>query len=57
VDSLISHHSAELSEKKSSPQEEPRLQVPQIFLEETIRRIQEALQCCPADLVFSLDEV
>ena len=37
VDSFILRHSAELTEKKSSPQEEPRLQVPRIFLEETIR--------------------
>jgi hypothetical protein len=36
VDSFILRHSAELTEKKSSPQEEPRLQVPRIFLEEPI---------------------
>jgi hypothetical protein len=42
VDSFISRHSAELTEKKSSPQEEPRLQVPRIFMEETIRSMQYA---------------
>jgi hypothetical protein len=36
VDSFISRHADELTEKKSSPQEETRLQVPRVFLEETI---------------------
>jgi hypothetical protein len=49
-------HSAELIEKKSSPQEEPRLQVPRIFLEKTIWNMHETLQGCPADLVLNLDE-
>jgi hypothetical protein len=35
VDSFILRHSAELREKKSSPQEEPLLPVPRIFFEET----------------------
>jgi hypothetical protein len=57
VDTFISRHSAELTEKKSFPSEEPRLQVPRIFLEETIRSLHETLQACPADLAFNLDEV
>jgi hypothetical protein len=57
LDSFISHHSAELTEKKSSPQEEPHLQVPQMFLEERMRSMHETLQGCPVDLVFDLDEV
>jgi hypothetical protein len=57
VDSLISGDSAGLTEKKSSVQEEPRLQVPRIFLEETIGSMHETLQGCPADLVSNLDEV
>jgi hypothetical protein len=36
VNSFISRHSAELIEKKSSPQEEPHLQVSQVFLDETV---------------------
>jgi hypothetical protein len=44
-------------EKQSSPQEEPHLQVPRIFLEETIRSLHETLHGCPADLVSHLDEV
>jgi hypothetical protein len=57
VDSFISRHSAGLIEKKSSPQEEPRLHVPPIFLKETITSMHGILQGCPADLVFNLDEV
>jgi hypothetical protein len=54
VDSFISPHSAELTEKKSSPREEPRLQVPGIFSEETRRNMHETLQDCSADLVFKV---
>jgi hypothetical protein len=57
VDSFILHPSAELKEKKSSRQEKPRLQVPRIFLGETIRSMHEAFHSCPADLVINLDEV
>jgi hypothetical protein len=57
VDSFIPRHSAELTEKESSPQEEPRLQVSRIFLKETIRSMHETLQGCPADLAVNLDEV
>jgi hypothetical protein len=57
VGSFILPHSAELTEKKSCPQEKPRVQVPRIFLEETISSMYETLQGCPADLVFNLDEV
>jgi hypothetical protein len=57
VDSFILRYSAELTEKKRSPQEEPRLQVPQIFLEETIISMHETLQSYPVDLLFNLDEI
>jgi hypothetical protein len=57
VDSFILRHSDELTEKQSFPQEEPRLQVPRIFLNETISCMNEAVQGCPADLVVNLDEV
>jgi hypothetical protein len=57
VDSLISRDSAELTEKKSSPSEDPRLQVPRIFPEETICSMHGTLQGCPSDLVFNLGEV
>jgi hypothetical protein len=57
VDSFILRHSEEFTEKKSSPQEEPPLQVPQIFLEEPIGSMHQTLQGCPVDLVFNLEEV
>jgi hypothetical protein len=53
VDSFISRDSAELIEKKISPQEEPRLQVLRVFLDQTVRRMHEAVQGRPADLVFN----
>jgi hypothetical protein len=53
VDSFISRHSAELIEQISSPQEAPRLQVPQVFLDQTVRSIHDAIQGRPADLVFN----
>jgi hypothetical protein len=57
VDSFVSRHSAELIDKKSSPQEVPRLQVPQVFIDRTVRGMHEAVQDRPADLVFNRDEV
>jgi hypothetical protein len=53
VDSFISHHSAELIEKKRSPGEESRLQVLQVFLDQTVRGMHDAVQGRPADLVFN----
>jgi hypothetical protein len=44
VDSFISRHAAELTEKRNSSQEERHLQVPLIFLEETIRSMHETVQ-------------
>jgi hypothetical protein len=37
VDSFISGHSAELIEKKGSPQDAPRLRVPEVFVDQTVR--------------------
>jgi hypothetical protein len=54
---FISRHADELTEKKSSPPEETRLQVPRVFLEETIRTMHETIQRRPSELVFNLDEV
>jgi hypothetical protein len=56
VDSFISGRFAELTQARSSPQEEPCLQVPRIFLEDTICRVHETLEHCPADLVFNPDD-
>jgi hypothetical protein len=57
VDSFISRNATEIIEAQSQPQEEPRLQVPRTFLEETLRAMGDAVHGCPADLVFNLDEV
>jgi hypothetical protein len=57
VDSFILRHQSELIEKKILPQEEPRLQVPRVFLDETIRAMEASVQNRPADLIFNLDEV
>jgi hypothetical protein len=53
VDSFISHPSAELPEKKSSPQEAPRLQVPQVFHDQTVRSMYDAVHGRPTDLAFN----
>jgi hypothetical protein len=53
VDSFISRPSAELIKTKSSPQEDPRLQVPRGFRDQTIRNMYEAVQGRPADLVLN----
>jgi hypothetical protein len=53
MDSFISSHWAELIEEKSSPQEAPRLQVPRVFLDQTVCSMPKAVQSRPADLVFN----
>jgi hypothetical protein len=53
VDSFSSRHSAELIEKKSSPQQDTRLQVLGIFLDQTVRNMHETVQGRPADLMFN----
>jgi hypothetical protein len=57
VNSFISRHLDELSEVKSTPQENPRLEVPRVFLDETIRCLQDYVHGMKAELVFNLDEV
>jgi hypothetical protein len=53
VDSFISRYSAELIEKSSSSQEARHLQVPRVFLDDTVRSMHDAVQGRPADLVFN----
>jgi hypothetical protein len=57
VDSFLSRHSQELFEAKSCPQENPRLEVPQAFLDTAIECLKEHVQGACAELVFNLDEV
>jgi hypothetical protein len=54
---LTSFGRIDRKEKLSSPQEEPRLQIPRIFLEKTRLSTDETLQGCSADLVFNPDEL
>jgi hypothetical protein len=57
VDSFLLRHKDDLVETVSKPQDNPCLQVPQEFLLGTISGMEEAVQDCVRDLVFSLDEV
>jgi hypothetical protein len=57
VDSFILRHEADLTERKSTPQEEVRLEVPRLLLDETIPRLRHHVQGMKAELVFNLDEV
>jgi hypothetical protein len=57
VDSFILRHGTDLTERKSTPQEESRLEVPRVFLEETIRCLHDYVEGMKAELVFNLDEV
>jgi hypothetical protein len=46
-----------IDREESSPSEVPRLHVPHVFLDQTVRSMHEAVQGRPAHLVFNLDEV
>jgi hypothetical protein len=57
VDSFILRHEVDLTESKSTPQEEVRLEVPRAFLDETICCLRDHVQGMKTELVFNLDEV
>jgi hypothetical protein len=57
VDSFILRHRNDLAETKSTPQEDTRLEVPHVFLKETIRCLREYVQGMKVKLIFHLDEV
>jgi hypothetical protein len=46
-----------LAEAKSTPQEDARLEIPRIFLDDTVRCLRKYVQGMTAELVFNLDEV
>jgi hypothetical protein len=46
-----------LAETKSTPQEDARLEIPRIFLDETVRYLGEYVHGMKAELVFNLGEV
>jgi hypothetical protein len=47
---------SELAEVKSSPKEEPRVQVLRVFLDETVRCLKEHAQGMLVELIFNLKE-
>jgi hypothetical protein len=57
VDSFILPHRDELAETKSTPQEAARLEIPRIFLDETVRFLGKHVQGMKGELVFNLEEV
>jgi hypothetical protein len=57
VDSFILRHRDELGETKSTPQKDARLEVPRIFLNETVHCLRESVHGMKAKLVFNLNEV
>jgi hypothetical protein len=57
VDSFVTRHAAELCETKSVPQENPRLDVPRVFLEAEIEAFREHVHHVWAELVFNFDEI
>jgi hypothetical protein len=57
VDSFILRHGTDLTERKSTPQEEARLEVPRVFLEETICCLHDYVKGMKIELVFNFDEV
>jgi hypothetical protein len=57
VDSFIKRHPDQLFETKSIPQENPRLEVPRVFLEAAIEGFRDHVHHSCAELVFNLDEI
>jgi hypothetical protein len=57
VDSFVLHYQGDLSETKSTSQEDTRLEVPRAFLNEMICCLTEYVDGMKAELVFNLDEV
>jgi hypothetical protein len=57
VDSFILRHKADLSETKSTPQEDARIEVSRPFLDEMLNFLREHVQGMKVELVLNLDEV
>jgi hypothetical protein len=57
VNSFFLRHHYDLSEIKSTRQEERRLEVPRAFLDETMRGLRKYVDGIKAQLVFNLGEV
>jgi hypothetical protein len=57
VDSFIPRHAPELFETNSIPQENPRLEVPRVFLEAAIDGFRDHVHNVCTELVFNLDKI
>jgi hypothetical protein len=57
VNSFIIRHAHELFETKSIPEENPRLEVPRVFLEAAIDGFRDYVHNACAEFVFNLDEI
>ena len=57
VDSFLIHHTTQLFETTSLPQENSRREIPRSFLDMMVEYLRQHVQDCCADLVFNLDEV
>jgi hypothetical protein len=57
VDPFITRHAHELFEVKSIPQENPRLEVPRVFLEAAIDGFRDHVHNACAGLLFNFDEI
>jgi hypothetical protein len=57
VDSYITHRLQELFETKSIPQENPRPEVPRVFLEAAIDGFRDHVHNTCAELMFNLEEI
>lgn len=57
VNSFVRRHSDKLFQTKSIPQENPRLQVPRVFLEAALEGFRDHVHGACAELLFNLDEI
>jgi hypothetical protein len=57
VDSLLTRHAEQLFETKSIPQENPRFEVPRVFLQVGLDGFRDHVHQACAQLVFNLDEI
>jgi hypothetical protein len=57
VDSLLTRHEETLFETKSVPQENPRVEVPRVFLQAGLDRFRDPVHHVCAEFVFNLDEI
>jgi hypothetical protein len=57
VDSFLTRHAEQICETKSVPQENPRFELPQVFLQAGLHGFRDHVHQACAELVFNLDEI